>query len=78
MGSSTVVVPKPPTKIAQGFVLADFIKSRKTGLRSKTDAYDNIRSVSMVFAAVKAVRTGRRVPVLDKPTLDLLKKTPRQ
>ncbi len=57
---------KGPENTMQDFVLNDFIFSVKSGKRPQTDVYDNIHSVAMVFAAVKAVRTGKRVPVLDK------------
>jgi predicted dehydrogenase len=48
----------------QDFVLTDFIEAIRAGRRPRTDVYDNIRSVSMVFAAVDAVRSGRQVRVL--------------
>ncbi len=57
---------KGPENTLQDFVLNDFIFSVKRGKRPQTDVFDNIHSVAMVFAAVKAVRTGKRVPVLDK------------
>ena len=60
------VSAKGPKNTAQDFVLNDFIYSVKNGKRPQTDVFDNIHSVAMVFAAVKAVRTGRRIPVLDK------------
>ncbi|MBN1671733.1 MAG: Gfo/Idh/MocA family oxidoreductase [Kiritimatiellae bacterium] len=64
--SSETMAPKPPPADSQHFVLADFMRAVKNGRRPKTDVYDNIKSVAMVFAAVKAVKTGRKVAVLDK------------
>jgi len=55
-----------PDKTGQDFVLNDFLSSVADGRRPRTDVFDNIHSIAMVFAAVKAVRTGRRVPILDK------------
>lgn len=52
-------------KRAQEFVLNNFIQSIRKGEAPLTDVYDNIHSVAMVFGAVKAVETGRRVQVID-------------
>jgi predicted dehydrogenase len=49
----------------QPYVLDNFIKSVASGDRPLTDAQDNIESVAMVFAAVKAVKTGQKVKVID-------------
>jgi predicted dehydrogenase len=59
------VTPKPPRRRDQDYVLQDFIRAVRNGRRPATDARDNIRSVAMVFATVKAMKTGRRVPILD-------------
>ena len=59
-------------RTGQAYVLAEFMKAVRNGSPFPTDVRDNIRSVAMVFAAVKAVRTGRRVPVLDTATAKLL------
>lgn len=67
------VTPKAPPRQGQAFVLHDFIQAVKKGERPLTDCYDNIRSVSMIFATVKAMETGKQVPVLDKGVEDLLK-----
>jgi predicted dehydrogenase len=64
---------QPPLQ-AQKYVLDEFIRCAKTREQPNTAARDNIRSVGMVFAAVKAMQTGRKVDVLDKETLALLKK----
>lgn len=61
-----------PKLIGQDQVLADFMKAVETGGRPATDVYDNIRSVMMVFAAVKAMRTGRRIGVLDNDVQEIL------
>lgn len=67
------IKPKAMRRQGQNYVLAEFMKCLADGTRPATDVYDNIRSVSMVFATVKAMRTGRTVPILDKATRDLLR-----
>lgn len=57
---------KKPEKTGQEYVLTNFIHSLKHGVRPQTDVFDNIHSMAMVFAAVKAVKTGKRTPVLDE------------
>ena len=57
-----------------GQVKIDFFKCVKSGARPHTDVYDNIKSVAMVFAAVKAVRTEKRVAVIDAPLKKLIGK----
>ena len=59
------VALKPLKPDGQARVLKDFTAAVRRGRRPPTDVRDNIRSVAMVFAAVEAVKTGRRVPVLD-------------
>ena len=61
-----------PSKGGQDFVLQDFMDSIAAGRRPRTDVADNIRSIAMVFAAVKAVQTGKAVKVLDAATERLL------
>jgi predicted dehydrogenase len=63
-----------PPKTAQHYILDEFIQCAKSRRRPNTEVRDNIRSVGMVFATVKAMETGRKVDVLDKETLTLLKK----
>jgi len=60
------VKPKAPPALGQSYVLKEFIRSARSGKRPATCVQDNIRSVSMVFATVEAVRTGRPVKVLAK------------
>ena len=55
----------------QEFVLAHFIDSLRNGSRPETDVADNLRSIAMVFAAVRAVETGQRALVLE-PELQAL------
>ncbi len=62
---STEVTHRKMRRIAQDFVLDNFIKSIAKGERPYTDVYDNINSVAMVFAAVKAVKSGRKIAVID-------------
>jgi len=73
-GPATVkpVKPRKMTRKAQSFVLDNFMKTIASGARPLTDVYDNIHSVAMVFAAVKAVKTGRKVPVLDSSLKTLI------
>ncbi|MFC1452998.1 Gfo/Idh/MocA family protein [Verrucomicrobiota bacterium] len=69
--SAPVKLTKPRT-LGQQFVLNDFIQAVRTGRRAATDVYDNIGSIAMVFATVKAMRTGRKVPVMDAGIRKLL------
>ena len=69
--SEPVLLQQPP-KGGQQFVLDDFLEAVKARRRPKTDVYDNIRSVAMVFAAVKAVKTGKPTPILDAALKKLL------
>ncbi len=57
---------KNPERTGQEYVLNNFIHSLKRSLRPQTDVFDNIHSIAMVFAAIKAVKTGKRTPVLDR------------
>ncbi|MBM4142830.1 MAG: Gfo/Idh/MocA family oxidoreductase [Lentisphaerae bacterium] len=58
----------------QHYVLDEFMRCVKERRRPSTAVQDNIRSVAMVFAAVKALRSGRKTEVLDKGTLALLER----
>jgi predicted dehydrogenase len=62
---SKEIKPRKMKKVEQAFVLDNFIKSIKADERPLTDVYDNIKSVAMVFAAVKAVKSERKVTVVD-------------
>jgi len=44
-------------------VIREFIESVKTGKRPMTDCHDNIKSLSMVHAAVKSAITGKKVKI---------------
>ncbi len=71
----TEILPHtPPPLTAQNYILDEFIRCVKARTQPRTAARDNIRSVAMVFATVKAMQTGRRIDVLDKETLDLIGK----
>lgn len=71
----TEVLPHTePPLMAQHYVLDEFISCAKEGKQPRTVASDNIRSVGMVFAAVEAMQTGRKVDVLDRETQYLLQK----
>jgi hypothetical protein len=41
------------------------MESVQAGRRPRTDGFDNIRSIAMVFATVEALRHGGECPVLD-------------
>jgi predicted dehydrogenase len=44
-------------------VIADFIKSIRTGTRPETASSDNIRSLAMVFGAIESAKTGKRIEI---------------
>jgi predicted dehydrogenase len=71
VAESETVAPRPMKLKEQEFVLAHFIDSRRNGFRPETDVADNLRSIAMVFAAVRAVETGQRALVLE-PELQAL------
>jgi predicted dehydrogenase len=52
-----------PHRDGMVFSLQGFMRAVRSGERPPTDLADNVNSVGMVFAAVDAVRTGRRCPV---------------
>ncbi|OPZ30554.1 MAG: 4-carboxy-2-hydroxymuconate-6-semialdehyde dehydrogenase [Lentisphaerae bacterium ADurb.BinA184] len=58
----------------QHFVLHDFMAAVSEGRRPRTDVFDNIHSVGMVFATVAAMRSGRTASVLDAETRRLVAK----
>lgn len=69
--TSKVKLVKPP-RTGQNFVLHDFMNAVKTGKPARTAVTDNIHSIAMVFATVKAMQSGKVVPVLDAGTRRLL------
>lgn len=69
-----IVSHTAPPLTAQSYILDEFMRCVKAGKRPNTAVQDNIRSVGMVFATVKAMETGKKVDVLDKDTVSLLKK----
>ena len=69
-----VVPHTPPPLMSQSYILDEFIRCAKTRQRPNTEVRDNIRSIGMVFATVRAMETDRTVDVLDKDILALLKK----
>jgi len=67
------IFPARPLKLqGQTHVLHDFLRAISGNKRAPTDVRDNIHSVAMVFAAVRAMETGRRTPVLDEATKALV------
>ena len=73
---SAVIPPRKLRRIGQGYVLDNFIKSISKGERPLTDVYDNIYSVAMVFSAVKAVKSERRITVIDPALQKLIGNAP--
>jgi predicted dehydrogenase len=69
-----IAIPQAPPKSGQAYVLDEFIRCVKGKKRPATCVDDNIRSVSMVFAAVKAMKTGKPVRVLTPEVERLLRK----
>ena len=65
------VTPRPMKRQEQEYLLEHFIDSVRDGARPETDVSDNIRSIAMVFAAVKAVQSGQRALVLE-PEIEAL------
>lgn len=64
---------RKPRRLGQAHVLHEFIRNVKNGgALPATSVEDNIRSVAMVFATVKALETGRKVPVLNAALKKLL------
>ena len=61
-----------PRLSGQSYILDEFIRCVKLRKQPATSVQDNIRSVGMVFAAVKAMQTGRKVSVLDSRVRELL------
>ncbi len=63
------IFPARPLKLqGQAHILHDFLRAASKGSVAPTDVRDNIQSVAMVFAAVRAMETGRKVKVLDEQT----------
>ena len=54
-----------PPLTGQAYVLDEFMRCVETGTPPATGVEDNLRSIAMVFAAVKAMKSGRRVRVLE-------------
>lgn len=70
--TALTITPESPLHTEQRAVLADFMAARREGRRPLTDVRDNLRSISMVFTAVDAVKTGQTLPVLDDELATLL------
>lgn len=58
-----ILPPKGPDRNEAEYILDNFIHSVEHNERPQTDVFDNIHSVAMVFAALDAVETARRVPI---------------
>ncbi len=61
-----------PLKTGQEYVLNNFMQAKRQNKRPETDVFDNINSIAMVFAAVRAVITGKRIPIINKRVQKLL------
>lgn len=55
---------KPMKRQAQDYVLDEFIRCVSAGRLPATHAGDNLRSAAMVFAAERAIVSGRRIPIV--------------
>jgi predicted dehydrogenase len=66
-------VPIQPMELqAQSYVLDEFMRCAKARAQPATSGFDNIKSVAMVFATVRSMDSGRRVPVLDDGIRELI------
>lgn len=72
ISDSEALKPLEMALVGQRMLLARFIDAVHKDQKPGTDVADNIRSIAMVFAAVKAVQTGRPTPVLTAELADLL------
>ncbi|MFO7871399.1 MAG: Gfo/Idh/MocA family oxidoreductase [Kiritimatiellia bacterium] len=61
--STREITPKPPRRGGQFHILYAFLRAVRGGPPPETRVEDNINSIGMVFAAVKAARTERRVKI---------------
>lgn len=55
--------PRATKRAEQDYVLAGFLRAVRGGASPDTTVEDNLKSMGMVFAALEAVKTGRRVKV---------------
>jgi predicted dehydrogenase len=66
------IVPEPLGMAEHSRLLLDFFNCIENGLSPETSIADNLRSIAMVFAAVDAVQTNTKVPVLSTEVAALL------
>lgn len=71
--STENVFVRPPPKTDQAYVLDEFMRCVRDGGRPSTVCFDNVYSTAMVFATVQAMRTGKKVPVVDADIRNLTK-----
>ena len=69
--SQTVRQVGPPLQ-DQAYVLGDLVAARCEGRQPRTSVFDNLRSLSMVMAAIEAADSGQTVPVLQKEVEELV------
>ena len=72
VSQENVFVQQPP-KGDQAGILDEFMRCVKEGARPSTVCFDNVHSIGMVFATVKAMKTGKRVSVVDPEIKRLVK-----
>jgi predicted dehydrogenase len=44
-------------------LIKEFVRCVRTGVRPETYCADNIKSLAMVFGAIKSAEAGKRVPI---------------
>jgi predicted dehydrogenase len=66
------IVPEPLGMTEHSRLLLNFFDCIENGRSPETSAADNLRSIAMVFAAVEAVQTNTKVPVLSDEVAALL------
>jgi predicted dehydrogenase len=66
------IVPESLGMTEHSRLLLDFFDCIEIGRSPETSAADNLRSIAMVFAAVEAVQSGAKVPVLSGEIATLL------
>ncbi len=66
------IVLQPLGMAEQSRLLLDFFACIENGRRPETSIADNLRSISMVFSAVRAIESGETVAVLTDEVAELL------
>jgi predicted dehydrogenase len=66
------IVPEPLGMTEHSRLLLDFFDCIENGRSPETSAADNLRSIAMVFAAVEAVQSSTKVPVLSGEIAEMI------